>query len=238
MKLHRFYVREKINKGKGVMAKTSSKDVRLIKISEERIIHQLKNVFRFKTGDRIVIFDGSGTDFECEITNADKNNFELQILNEKKVFVPQKQITLFMSVIRKENFELACEKATELGVTSICPVLTERTLPKKLNGERIEKILIEASEQCGRGDVPSFGEEVKLIDMLDGKDLLVTDFGGVPILKIPDSKFYNLLIGPEGGWSEEERKMFRDKKLKIVSLGSTVLRAETAGIVGVALLTR
>lgn len=226
MRLHRFFVKEKVNK---------SRDI--IKISEERIVHQVRNVFRLKTGDKVIIFDGSGSDFECEILDADKKNFELKVIEERKVFVPQKQVTLFMSVIRKENFELVCEKATELGVTKIVPIVTERTLQKNLNRERIEKILIEASEQCGRGDVPEFGKETKLLDVLEEENLFVCDMGGEDLKNLNiQSKDSKILIGPEGGWSEDEREKFKDKKIKTVSLGETVLRAETAAIVGVALL--
>lgn len=210
----------------------------LVKISDEKIIHQIKNVFRLKSDDRLVVFDGRGIDFECKIIDADKNNFRLEIISQKEVFVPKKQITLFLSVIKKENFELVCEKVTELGVTKIVPVLTERTLVKNLNRDRIEKILIEASEQCGRGDVPVFGQEQKLESVLDTENIFVCDIGGEKIrnLKTKDSDI-GLLVGPEGGWSESERFLFQKNKLPIVSLGDTVLRAETAGIVATAFIS-
>ncbi len=225
MRLHRFYTKEKIGNNSE------------IEISEERIVHQVRNVFRLGVGDRVIVFDGSGFDFESEIIKIDKKVLLLTVLKKEKVFVPEKKLTLFMSVIKKENFELVCEKATELGVTEIIPIVTERTLMKNLNRERIEKILVEASEQCGRGDVPELGELVNLQDVIfNTENLLVADFGGVAISNIPDSKFYNLLIGPEGGWSEEDRKKFKEKKVNIVTLGETVLRAETAAIVGVAFL--
>lgn len=210
----------------------------LVKISDEKIIHQIKNVFRLKSDDRLVVFDGTGVDFECKIINVDKNNFQLEIISQKEVFVPKKQITLFLSVIKKENFELVCEKVTELGVTKIVPVLTERTLAKNLNRDRIEKILIEASEQCGRGDVPIFSQEQKLESVLDTKNIFVCDIGGEKIrnLKTRDSDI-GLLVGPEGGWSESERFLFQKNKLSIVSLGDTVLRAETAGIIATAFIS-
>lgn len=234
MRLHRFYTTQTIG------TKTSfDTDVRPreIEISEERIVHQVRNVFRLGSGDKIILFNGEGVDFESEITDVSKSNLKVKILNSRKVYVPEKKITLFLSIIKKENFELVCEKATELGVTSIVPVITERTLQKNLNRERVEKILIEASEQCGRGDIPTFLESQKLENVLDVENLIVCDIGGSKIKdQRPETKDVGLLIGPEGGWSETEREMFKVHKLKTVSLGDTVLRAETAAIVGAAFL--
>ncbi len=225
MRLHRFYTKEK------------NGDSGEIEISEERIVHQVRNVFRLEVGDRVIVFDGSGFDFESEIIKIDKKVLLLTVLKKEKVFVPEKKLTLFMSVIKKENFELVCEKATELGVSQIIPIVTERTLVKNLNRERIEKILVEASEQCGRGDVPEFGEIMNLeLVIKNTKDLVVCDMDGVSLSNIPHSTFNTLLIGPEGGWSEEERKKFKEKNVNIITLGETVLRAETAAIVGVAFL--
>lgn len=227
MRLHRFYTKEKIG------------DNGEIEISEERIVHQVKNVFRLGVGDRVIMFDGSGFDFEGEIVAIDKKVLLLKILKKEKAFVPEKRLILFMSVIKKENFELVCEKVTELGVAKIVPVVTQRTLMKNLNRERIEKILVEASEQCGRGDVSELGEITNLESVITNskEQLFVADMGGN---LIRNSEFItnncSLLIGPEGGWNEEEREMFKEKKINIISLGDTVLRAETAAIVGVAFL--
>lgn len=227
MRLHRFYTKEKIG------------DNSEIEIFEERIVHQVRNVFRLGAGDKVVLFDGSGFDFDSEIISTSKSNLELKITNSKKVFVPEKRLTLFMSVIKKENFELVCEKACELGISKIVPVVTERTLMKNLNRERIEKILIEASEQCGRGDVPELGEitNLELVITNSKEQLFVADIGG-NLIRNSEFVVHNcsLLIGPEGGWSEEEREMFKVKKINTISLGETVLRAETAAIVGVAFL--
>ncbi|HYC34176.1 MAG TPA: RsmE family RNA methyltransferase [Candidatus Paceibacterota bacterium] len=219
MRLHRFYTTEKIEGNE-------------IEISEKRIVHQVRNVFRLGVGDKIIVFNGNARDYESEIVAEDKKSLKLKILKETETFVPKKRVTLFMSVIKKENFELVCEKATELGVSEIVPVISERTLMKNLNPERIEKILIEASEQCGRGDIPTLKDARKLTDVLTEENLIVCDMGGEKI-ENQESEI-KILVGPEGGWSEEERKLFKDKNLKIVSLGETVLRAETAAIAALA----
>lgn len=223
MRLHRFFVKKNIGE------KTE------IEISEERIVHQVQNVFRLKVNDKVIFFDGKGKDFECEIKSIDKKEIVFGVRNSTKVFVPEKKVTLFMSLIKKENFELVCEKATELGVAKIVPIVSERTLLKNLNKERIEKILVEASEQCGRGDVPELGEimDLELLIMNSNiEEIFVVDFGAPSFSDLSLSTYHSsLLIGPEGGWSKEERKLFKEKNLKIFSLGETTLRAETAAIV-------
>lgn len=231
MRLHKFFVKNEIE------AKTFSKEnIRLneIEISEERIVHQVRNVFRLGVGDKIIIFNGDGKDYECEIISASPKNLKLEIRNSKKSIMPKREVTLFMSLIKKENFELVCEKATEIGVTKIVPVVSGRTTLKNLNRERIEKILVEASEQCGRGDVPALGEVINLQDPIfkSGENIFVADFGGKDFsnvkLKIENC---SILIGPEGGFTPEERNLFKENNFKIFSLGETTLRAETAAIV-------
>lgn len=226
MRLHRFYTTQTIGTAEEVL------------IDEERIVHQVRNVFRLGSGDKIILFNGEGADFESEIIDVSKSSLKVKILNSRKVYVPEKKITLFLSIIKKENFELVCEKATELGVTSIVPVITERTLQKNLNRERVEKILVEASEQCGRGDIPTLAEAVNLQDAIfNYPNIIVCDMGGEAVSRLSlSTNHLSLLIGPEGGWTEKEREMFKEKSMAIVSLGETVLRAETAAIVGVAFL--
>ena len=222
MRLHRFFVKENIR------GNTE------IEISDERIVHQVRNVFRLGVGDKIVIFNGDGKDYECEILELTKAGLKLQILNFKKVFVGDKDVTLFMSLIKKENFELVCEKVTEIGVKKIVPVVTDRVTLKNLNRDRIEKILVEASEQCGRGDVPELGEVSNLEDLISNEEnIFVADFDGdsFETYKLTNLKTYGLLIGPEGGFTPEERNLFKEKNVKTFSLGETTLRAETAAIV-------
>lgn len=223
MRLHRFFVKENIG---GNLE---------IKISEERIVHQVRNVFRLGVGDKIIIFNGDGKDCECEIVEIGKKDLRLKILDSRMVHKSKKEVTLFMSLIKKENFELVCEKATELGVAKIVPIVSERTTLKNLNHDRIEKILIEASEQCGRGDVPVLGEIMNLellIKNSNPEEILVADFGGVDFKSLKlEAKSQKLLIGPEGGWTDEERNIFKENNIKSFSLGETTLRAETAAIV-------
>ena len=152
---------------------------------------------------------------------------------------------LFLSLIKKDNFELVVQKATELGVHAIVPILGEHSEKKGLNEERLHKIAIEASEQCGRGDIPHLCPITTLKEALettsDTTSTFVLQMGGLSFSdkKLQDilkkSSSINIFIGPEGGWSENEIETFKHKKLSFVSLGDTVLRAETAGITACAL---
>jgi 16S rRNA (uracil1498-N3)-methyltransferase len=135
------------------------------------------------------------------------------------------------------------QKATELGVAQIIPVLCERSEKKNINMERLEKIAVEASEQSGRGDVPIIGQIIELPDLLKSqflpKEKMVLNFGGEYIgdtLQTKVSKELAIFIGPEGGFSEKELKDFASHKIPSISLGPQILRAETASIAVVSLL--
>jgi 16S rRNA (uracil1498-N3)-methyltransferase len=135
------------------------------------------------------------------------------------------------------------QKATEIGVNHVVPVLCERSEKKNLNMERLEKIAIEASEQSGRGDVPKIHDVVKLSELLK-KDLLPNraiyfDLNGISLkeaVKDSDTKDIAVFVGPEGGWSEAEVAEFKKYNIQAVTLGSQVLRAETAAIAIASLL--
>jgi 16S rRNA (uracil1498-N3)-methyltransferase len=225
MRLHRFYTTEHLA-GQDSVA-----------LRDEAALHQLRDVFRLAKGDRVIFFDGDGYDYIYEAEIIAKKEASFSFVEKKPNFIPTKNMTLYMSLIKKDNFELVLEKATELGVTHFVPVITERTQGKNLNMERAEKIMKEASEQCGRGDVPTIGEitNLELVITNYGEELIVLDMSGEPIR---NSKLIidncAILIGPEGGWSDRELKMFKDLNIQTLKLGDTVLRAETAAIVSCA----
>jgi len=237
MRLHRFYIEEKL------------RDLpagRQVQIFDEAILHQMKNVFRLEVGDKVIFFDGQekerGKDYECniELLSKKEGKFIVEKINEN--FIPERKVTLYISLIKKENFELTIEKATELGVSKIVPIITERVQKKNIDLDRCRRIIKEASEQCGRGDLPEIIEPMNLEEIFteDVSNLIAFDMSGenfktYQLINLPRRqaglKTYQLLIGPEGGWSDEELNIFKDKKIKMYSLGNTVLRAETAAIV-------
>lgn len=230
MRLHRFYIEEKLEGKKE------------LKIFDEDLLHQMKSVFRLEKGDRVVLFDGEGVDYECEIEVLAKKEGVFKIVDEKSAYIPEKKITLFLSLIKKDNFELASRMATEIGVSKIVPVLTERSEKKNIDIERLRRIVKEASEQCGRATLPEVAsvESLKLIVESLEDEIFVADFGGAKIstLKLDNFKTFNLFVGPEGGWTDSERELFKSKGAKFISLGETVLRAETAVAVASALILR
>ncbi len=222
MRLHRFFVSDPLE----------GKDS--IVIRNRELHHQLKDVFRFQVGARVILLDNSGYEFEATITSFELNNLQFDIASsQKSKNIPQKEITLFASLIKKDNFEWIVEKGTEIGVSHFVPVLSERSEKKALNMERANKIIQEASEQSGRGILPKLFDPVSFeqaltVDVplfafhLDGRKLTEHDLA---LEKL------GILIGPEGGWSEREVALMKEKKIPILSLGDRVLRAETAAIV-------
>jgi 16S rRNA (uracil1498-N3)-methyltransferase len=223
MRLHRFYIEENL------------KVKNELTLRDDGFIHQLRDVFRLSADDQVILFDGQGIDYTFDIKMLSKKEINLEKVSEGKSFIPEKKVILLMSLIKKDNFELVLEKGTELGVTHFVPVITERVQKKNIDMVRANKIIKEASEQCGRGDLPTIDESIDLEDALKAyPDLIAFDISGGNLndYKLPTND-YQLLIGPEGGWSDRELQMFSDKKMKIFKLGNTTLRAETAAIVAV-----
>jgi len=224
MRLHRFYIEQKIG------------EAGEITLTDSELIHQMVNVFRFGTGDKVILFDGSGFEYECEIVNLSKKNISVKILSHSAKASRDKNISLFLSLIKKSNFELAAEKCTEVGVAEIHPIISERSEKKDLNIERLNKIVKEASEQSGRVTLPKVFEIKSLEEAVtqavaEGRECVVFDPSGEKH-NLVSQKNIAIFIGPEGGWSEKELNLFRQNNFKVISMGENILRAETAAVVG------
>ncbi|MEI8338203.1 MAG: RsmE family RNA methyltransferase, partial [bacterium] len=216
MRLHRFYTNETIN---------LNEELTLL---DKDLINQIRNVFRMQKGDIVIFFDGDGFDYISEILSLEKMKMVIFPKEKKESIMTKKEITLFQALIKKDNFEMITEKCTEIGITSFVPVLCERSEKKNLNMERVEKILKEASEQSGRGDIPKIFSILELYDLPFGEmPIFVADFGGEEVKKINFPNKCGILIGPEGGFSEEERNFLKELaeqkegSVKIFSLGQT-----------------
>lgn len=226
MRLHRFFIKQPLAQTKEVS------------LEGGKLIHQLRDVFRLKTGERIILLDNSGFEFLSEIKLLSKKECICSVLEQKEIpFAPKRKVTLFLPLIKKQNFELVLEKATELGVTEIVPVVTKFSQYKVLNIERAQVILREASEQSERGVLPVLRKLVKFEEILGGPtskpvNLIAFDFDGASFSEhagdIPDE--VSVIIGPEGGFDESERELLKKNDISVYSLGSQVLRAETATI--------
>lgn len=221
MRLHRFYINKIIDNEEVV-------------IDDDRLIHQWRNVFRFNVGGEVILFDGSGFEYDCLIEKINNKEAILRIVDKRKGVVPDGEIILYQSLIKKDKIEWVVEKATELGVSKIVPIISERSEKKGFNIERAQKIAIEASEQCGRADVPVV-ERVQNLEsgILDCEGEIIVLHPSGPSLNL-ESRFKlpaSIFIGPEGGWTEKEIERFKQAEAKILSLGNLTLRAETAVIV-------
>lgn len=236
MRLHRFYITEIIG--------TKSEII----LDSVDVVHQIRKVFRLKKGDLIIMFDGSGSDYTCGIEDFRDETIVLGVRGvSKSRFMPEREVYLYAALVKKDTFEWIVEKATELGVTKIIPVIAERTEKKAINKERITKIAIEASEQSGRGSVPRIApviglkeavlelaekneeETVRSIAFHTDAELFDTpDIGSV----VPTACF----IGPEGGWSPDEIDLFHKSNIPVRSIGTQVLRAETAVVATLSLV--
>jgi 16S rRNA (uracil1498-N3)-methyltransferase len=227
MKLQRFFVTTPI------ISSNPSFD-----IPSPLLVNQLKNVLRMDLGSQIQVFDNSGYQYMCAIDSYHKDSVSLTILEKQENTVkPDREIWLFAALVKKDTFEWIVEKATELGVSHIVPVISARTEKKDVNMERLTKISIEAAEQSGRGTVPKIHNILKLADCLDTyseQKAVVWE----PTAQKFDRKDMNTIvstyIGPEGGWTKEELEMFEKKGMKLVSLGPQILRAETAVVAALA----
>ncbi len=233
MKTHRFFVDEKIG-GK-----------EQISLTNPELLHQMSKVFRFKAGDTVILFDGTGGETLCEITLLTKKVAEFLVKERwEGLSSPAQKVTMYLSLIKKDNFEWVLQKGTELGVNRFVPIVSERSEKKDLNMERARKIVVEATEQSGWASVPEVCEPVSLNDILEQKDsilenLIVFHVEGITFEKsvvMVGKNPLGVLIGPEGGFSEKEIELFKSKNIPIYSLGKQTLRAETAGVAIASLL--
>ena len=126
-----------------------------IRITDLEVLNQVRNVLRLKSGDQFVICDGKLNEALVSVDTFNKDSIEAEVLSvNRNQNEPERHVVLYCSVLKKENFELVAQKATEVGVKEIVPIITERTVKLNLNIERLEKIIKEAAEQSGRGIVP------------------------------------------------------------------------------------
>lgn len=210
--------------------------------------HYLKNVLRKKIADEIRIFNGKDGEWLANINTIQKNSSSIKISKLLHPQPPQKSgLILCFAPIKNHQFQYLIQKATELGISAFQPIQTQRTIINKINAERINANIIEASEQCERLDIPQLQPMTKLSKFLQQISpenfLLFADestseqsLKHCPADIFAQNSAY-LLIGPEGGFTEEERELIRThRKTFCFGLGPRILRAETAAISAIAYL--
>ena len=234
MRLHRFYVSQPL--GEEVV------------IEDVPTIKQWLKVFRYTEGDFVILFNGDGYSSTYRLEKASPLSCTLLRTEQSLLSLPNHRSFLFLAVIKKDFFELVVKKATEAGITDIVPLITEHTEKKNLNLARLNTIIKEATEQCGRNDILivhpplTWNESFPFLTSraIASENTYVATLFGKPLqdivlerisLKVTDSPLPTaFFVGPEGGWSEEEEVVIKEKNFTAISLGKNVLRAETAGI--------
>lgn len=204
--------------------------------------HYLARVMRVTEGDAVILCDDATGEWAARVVATGKREVGLQVERLLRPREPVPDFTLCAALLKKDRFDWVLEKATELGVARIQPVLTRRCVADKLNLERARSIIVEAAEQCARTALPELTEPVKLDSLLKGWNSERTLFfadenGGEPAASTfaahPGPAA--LLIGPEGGFDEAERTAIRAlPQSQAITLGPRILRAETAALVATA----
>jgi 16S rRNA (uracil1498-N3)-methyltransferase len=200
----------------------------------------LGNVMRLKGGDRLLLFDGASGEWLAEVAEAGKKRMTLSIIEPTRPQEAVPDLWLAFAPVKKGRVDWLVEKAVELGVARLLPVVTQRTIVDKLNLERMRAHIVEAAEQCGRTALAEIDEPVKLDAFLKGRDpgrtlYFADETGGEPAAIAFQPGPALILIGPEGGFTPDEGTAIRaSTNAKPISLGPRILRAETAALAAVA----
>lgn len=239
--MHRFFV------------PASNIEDKKVYITDKKELKHMSKVLRLGVGDNVIVFDGKGSEYEVIITETDKEGWTADIIKAAvKDVKPKVKLSLVQGIAKGEKMDTIIQKAVEVGVDSIYPVLTDHTVVKldalKSNKkvERWQNIALEACKQCRRNNVPevfpitTYDEVMDRIkgsksvmlyekeDKLSLKEVLQKEMAGAEEIF--------LLVGPEGGFSNKEVERAREGGTFLVTLGENILRTETAAIVGSALI--
>ncbi|MBX3594385.1 16S rRNA (uracil(1498)-N(3))-methyltransferase [Sphingomonas sp.] len=205
--------------------------------------HYLASVMRLKAGDPVKLFDNATGEWLAVAAEVRKRDVTLEVRERLREREAVPDLWLCAAPIRKGRIDWVVEKACELGVARVAPVLTRRAVVDKLNLDRLRAHMVEAAEQCGRTALPELVEPVKLAAMLrawpvDRALFFADETGGAPALAAMRGHAgpAAILIGPEGGFDAEERDAIRAVPQAVgISLGPRILRAETAAAAAVSL---
>ena len=222
--------------------------------------HHLMHVLRMTPGDEGFVFDGCGREYRCSFRRIENNHAQLEIAETLSDVVESPlDLTLAQALARGEKFDFIIQKATELGVSRIAPLVT-RYADVRLDGqqkikrvERWRRISLEAMKQCGRRKLVDITEPLTIRQFINSTDgasgppshirralLLFSERGGLAVIDaladLGNPSAVLALVGPEGGWSDDELEALSDWGCKAVTLGPRVLRTETAAVVAVTLI--
>lgn len=234
-----------------------------VRLASDEARH-LRDVLRLQRGDEVYVFDGEGKEFRCTIEDSRREFAQLRIEEEVEPARPESplDLTLAVALLKGEKFDLVVQKATELGVTRILSVITERadvrlrdSRDERKRVARWQRIALEAAKQSGRARVPEVGAPTTLVTLLKAEPanetasfaernnlrLIFSERDGESLTEAIDQapegpRKVTALVGSEGGWTDDEIALARGADWKIVTLGGRTLRAETAAIAVLAVL--
>ncbi len=222
--------------------------------------HHLSRVARIKKGRRVWLFDEKGISYHAEVDDVGTHQTRLRILEERRERIPSPRIFLAMSVIKAQKLEWVLQKGTELGMFAFIPVNTARSVVKFADGAEVKKmarwarIVREAAKQCGRSSVPEISPPVSLSVLLKERHPvhklflfertktllreLILARHNTQESKDDTDQDIMILVGPEGGWTNAETEDIVGHGFEAVSLGDRILRAETAALCCLVMLTQ
>jgi 16S rRNA (uracil1498-N3)-methyltransferase len=207
--------------------------------------HYLANVLRMTVGEEVLVFNGQDGEWRARLAGANKKGGELACIAQTVAQTTLPDLWLLFAPVKGDRTDYIVEKATELGVVGIVPVITERTIVRKVNLERLQARCVEAAEQCGRLSVPVVIEAAPLSTFYqtppdDGVILFADEAGEAKSIDETIAAMAEkvaLLVGPEGGFTPFERQQLRAcAHVRPVALGPRILRADTAVFAGLALI--
>ena len=203
--------------------------------------HYVNKVMKVKENEVFSLFNSSG-EWEAKILSISKNIVEFNITKQLRQKETTKELWLAFSPIKSNYFNFMIQKATELGVTKFLPIVFDRTIVRKINKERLEKVIIEAAEQSNRINVPSIEEPQSLNSFLKNSkiDLIFTDLN-TSNTKIDLNQLTSnptcVIIGPEGDFSEVERQEILEfNGVQAIKINENILRSETAVISAISII--
>jgi len=211
-------------------------------------LRYVKSVLRMQKGERLILFDGAGCEYETVITDFSADGVNVEILEKKRIRDDAPRIALFQALPKANKMDSIVRKATELGASKIIPFQSARSIPRlaadkaRARVSRWRSIVAEASRQCGRVDIPDVSDVLSFNEMLaaaEGGALKIifweeeSEKGAKEVLRdksCEGAKDISVIIGPEGGFSREEVERAAKKGFISVSLGKNILKVETAAV--------
>jgi 16S rRNA (uracil1498-N3)-methyltransferase len=206
----------------------------------------LRNVLRLGTGDLVLVFNGRDGEWQAQLSADGRRNASLVPMRQTRLQQAATDLHYLFAPLKHARLDYMVQKATEMGAARLAPVLTERTVPSRVNLDRMRTNAIEAAEQCGILTIPAVAEprrlEAVLSDWDAGRTLIFCDESAAskdPISALASvaTRAVAVLIGPEGGFAHSERDMLLAKSFVVpISLGPRIMRADTAAVAALALV--